>query len=118
MPTSDTSKDRALRRLDKRLDALEAGRAPKPLFTVSDGGSASEGYRMLGQLLGGVLGGLGLGWLLDHVAHTSPWGVIGGLLIGAGLSTFAAVRTAVRLSARSSGDPAPASAPPDDEDDE
>lgn len=117
MPKSDDSSQGALGRLDKRLDAFEATRKAKP-FALGMGNSASEGYRLLGQMLGGVLGGIGLGWLLDHFAHTGPWGVVGGLLIGAGLSVYATVRTASRISARAEARFAPTVPGADDEDDE
>jgi ATP synthase protein I len=58
----------------------------------------AQGYRFVGEVVGGVLGGVGLGWLLDRFAHTQPWGVVGGLLIGTGLSIFVAVRSAARSS--------------------
>ncbi|HEX7760180.1 MAG TPA: AtpZ/AtpI family protein [Caulobacteraceae bacterium] len=117
MPKPDESSERALRRLDKRLDTFEASRAPK-VPAQGPMASTSDGYRMLGEMLGGVLGGLGLGWLLDRVAHTSPWGVIGGLLIGSGLSVFVVVRTALAMSERASAKSAPAPSAPDDEEDE
>ena len=117
MPKPDDSSQGALERLDERLDAFEAARKAKP-FALGVGNSASEGYRLLGQMLGGVLGGIGLGWLLDRFAHTGPWGVIGGLLIGAGLSIYATVRTASRISARAAANPAPGAPGADDEDDE
>ena len=116
----------ALGRLEGRLDAFDAGRAAKP-GGQGIGESAGDGYRLLGQMLGGVLGGIGLGWLLDHFAHTGPWGVIGGLLIGAGLSIYATVQTASRISAKAERGAAaksdtsaslPAKDEYDDEDDE
>ncbi|MGI8840850.1 MAG: AtpZ/AtpI family protein, partial [Caulobacteraceae bacterium] len=88
----------ALGRLEGRLDAFDAGRAAKPGL-LGTAQSAGQGYRLLGQMLGGVLGGLGLGWLVDRFAHTGPWGVLGGLLIGAGASVYATVQTASRISA-------------------
>ncbi len=91
MPEPEESSHGALSRLDERLDTFEANRAAKPRAAFGIGESASDGYRMLGEMLGGVLGGVGLGWLVDHFAHTSPWGVVGGLLIGAGLSIYATV---------------------------
>jgi ATP synthase protein I len=107
--------------LDRRLDAFEADRTTKPGLP-GVGESAADGYRMLGEMLGGVLGGVGLGWLIDHFAHTGPWGVVGGLVIGAGLSIFATVQTASRISAKAaakSGGGAAASSPVgDDEDDD
>ena len=71
-------------------------------------------------MLSGVLGGLGLGWFFDHVAHTSPFGLIGGLLIGTVASMYSTVRAASRMSdaaaAKSRSGPAH-SAPFDDDDD-
>ena len=55
-----------------------------------------------GPLIGGVLVGLGFGWLLDHFVGTAPWGMVGGLLIGMGASIFGVVRKAMQLSAQAS----------------
>ena len=105
-------------RLDRDLDAFEAGRR-KTASSSGLGGAAGDGYRLLGQMLGGVLGGIGLGWLVDHYVQTSPWGVVGGLLIGAGLSIYSTIRTASRISARTQINLGPADpAPVDDDDDE
>jgi ATP synthase protein I len=105
--------DRAtLARLDTELAALEARRKKAPAGLGSEAGA---GYRLLGQMLGGVLGGIGLGWLVDHFAHTSPWGVVLGLLIGSGLSIYSTVRTATRMGARTA--PGPTVRPRDDDDD-
>jgi ATP synthase protein I len=81
----------AFRRLDDRLGALEASRTRKTVRFESQGSGA--GYRLIAELVGGVLMGVGLGWLLDRFAHTSPWGMIGGVLIGAAGSIFLAVRS-------------------------
>ena len=92
MPRTDETPEEALERLEERLDAVEARRAA--------GGGASaqramgQGYRFLSEVVGGVLGGLGFGWLFDRIAHTQPFGLVGGLLIGVGVSTFVAVRGA------------------------
>ncbi len=117
MPTPDEPSQGALGRLEGRLDAFEAGRETKPLV-LGGGESAGEGYRLLGQMLGGVLGGIGLGWLIDHFAHTGPWGVIGGLLIGAGLSVFTTVQTASRISAREAAKSGPVAPVRDDDEDD
>jgi ATP synthase protein I len=115
MPKPDDSSRGALDRFDKQLDAFEASRATKPRI-MGMGESASEGFRLLGQLLGGVLGGLGIGWLVDHLAGTSPIGVVTGLLMGAGLSIYWAVRTAMAISARAAADRPPAPPVADDDD--
>jgi ATP synthase protein I len=100
MPKPDDSSRGAMQRLDDELEAFEASRRPKPAVMLGLGAPAGDGFRLLGQLLGGVLGGLGLGWLIDRFAHTGPWGVLGGLLIGSVVSVYAAVRTAMAISAR------------------
>ena len=69
-------------------------------------------------MLGGVLGGIGLGWLVDHFAHTGPWGLVAGLLIGAGLSIFSTVQTASRMSAKAKESSGPVAAVPDDDEDD
>lgn len=106
MPLPDEPSQEALQRLDKRLDAFDAGRKAKPFATGM--GGTNDGYLLLGQLLGGMLGGVGLGWLLDHFAHTSPWGVVGGLLIGVTASIISTVRTASAMSARAMRNQTPA----------
>jgi len=118
MPKPDDSSQDAFKRLDKRLDAFQSGRAPKSSSTAGIGGAAGAGYRMLGELLGGVLGGIGLGWLVDHFAHTSPWGLVCGLLIGAGFSIYAVVRTASRVGAQAEAKMGPVPPVPDDDEDE
>lgn len=116
MTQPDDHRDEALRRLDDRLAAFEAARARPE--GVGGRGGIGDGYRLLAELIGGVLGGLGFGWLLDRFAQTQPWGMVGGLLIGLGLSVFMVVRQASRLSAKASAEAGPVRSVPDDEDDE
>ena len=86
MPKADEPNDKALSSLDARLDAFEAKKAAeKPVKAASEKAN-QDGYRLLADLIGGVLVGLGFGWLLDRYVHTSPWGMVGGLLIGLGLA--------------------------------
>ncbi len=94
-PAGRESDRDALARLDTDLTALEAKRRepPRPLGFGS-GAGAGDGYRLLSQMLGGILGGVGLGWCVDHFAHTTPWGLVTGLFIGAGMSIWSTVRMA------------------------
>jgi ATP synthase protein I len=107
-----------LGRLDKRLEAFDAQRQkpPRDGMLSGAGSGASEAYGLIGQMLGGVFGGVGLGWLLDHFAHTGPWGLVGGLLIGMTISIVATIQTARRMGRRSPPDSAPP--PTADEDDD
>ena len=114
MPQPDDSSEDAFRRLDRRLDSLQAQRATPS----GERAAISTGYRLVGEVIGGVLGGLGLGVTLDHFAHTQPWGVIGGLLIGAVFSVSAASATAARTADRLRAEAdAPKAQAADDEED-
>jgi len=41
-----------------------------------------SGNRVLADLLGGILGGLVIGWSIDYFAGTSPWGLLIMLFFG------------------------------------
>ena len=116
MPHPDDPPDEALRSLDQRLEAAEAAQARKT--SPETHAAMAQGYRFVGEVVGGVLGGVGLGWLLDRFAHTQPWGLVGGLLIGSGISIFFAVSTAAKAQkkAMATAAPQPAAAEEDDED--
>jgi len=117
MPKLDDHQPEALQRLDDELKAFESKRAATATSAL-DSGAASGAYRMMASLIGGLLGGLGLGWFFDQVAHTAPLGLIVGLLIGVGASTYAIVRSAGRMSANLTAQSGPiAPAPVDDGDD-
>lgn len=96
-PTKE-SREEAIKRLNAQADALKARTSPEP----SEHGeqAAAYGYRLLAELIGGVLVGLALGWVFDAVVGTLPWGVIAGTLLGFAVSIGMAVRSAKKLSAR------------------
>jgi ATP synthase protein I len=112
----DAPNQEALRRLDERIGAFEASRERKAKDHKAEQGH--DGYRVLADLIGGILGGLGFGWLLDQLLHISPWGLIGGMLIGTGLSAFMVVRTAGRMGHKTSIAPGPDKPLLGDEDDD
>jgi len=94
MPRQDETKPGA-KSLEQRLEAAEAAQAREA--NGDHHRAMAQGYRFLGEVVGGVLMGAGLGWLLDRFAGTAPLGLVGGLLIGSGLSIFVAVKTAARM---------------------
>ena len=114
MPKSDDRPDEALGRLNEELQAFEASRARSASSEAARG--IGEGYRLLAELIGGLLGGLGFGWLFDRFAHTTPWGMVVGVAVGVGVSVFMAVNTAARMGKNSVGQPPPAAVLDDDED--
>ena len=115
MPNPDDPSEEALSRLDRDLTAFEAKRSRKARGEGNR--ELGMGYRFLGEVVGGVLGGLGLGWLLDRYAGTTPFGVIGGVLIGLSFSIFIVVRGASRMADEASKAAGPLPSVPDDEDD-
>ncbi len=75
---------------DARIDALEARlqaarereeQRNRPQVSGADANYRS-GNRVLADLLGGLLGGAVLGWLVDVLAGTTPWGLLVGLFLG------------------------------------
>ena len=98
MPEPSSPPDEALKRFDERYDALAtSSRRTRTNYGAESG--ASAGYRLIGELVGGILTGLGLGWLLDRFAGTGPFGLIGGVLIGSVGAIYLVVRSAGRMAA-------------------
>jgi len=90
---------------DARIDALEtrleAARKREEQRTKSTAGVEADanyrmGNRVLAELLGGIGGGAFLGWVIDHFAGTSPWG----LLVMMFLGIIVAFRNIIRISNR------------------
>lgn len=89
---------------DARIDALEErlkaarGREEqrnKPQVTGADAGY-KLGNRVLAELLGGLIGGALIGWVIDRFAGTSPWGLLVMLFLG----IVVAFRNIIRISSR------------------
>ena len=91
-PPNDPSDAENLKDMDQRLNAIAAReRSEKPDMAAEVG--ANKGYQALGELVGGILGGLGLGWLSDHYLHTRPWGMIVGAILGMVAAVYTIVKT-------------------------
>lgn len=115
MPKPPTDEE-ALERLDKRLDAFSA-RTKRRGGPGLSGEASGAGYKLVAELVSGVLGGLGLGWVVDQYAKTTPFGMIIGLLLGTIAAIYLVVKAASRMSDRAR-DVAPGKPVPfDDEDD-
>ena len=79
---------------DARIDALEErlraarGREEERNRPTVKGADANyrSGNRVLADLLGGILGGAVIGWLIDSFAGTSPWGLLVMLFLGIGVA--------------------------------
>ena len=115
MPRTDEPKPEATS-LEARLDAAEAAQARRA--SGDHHRSMAQGYRFLGEVVGGVLMGAAAGWFIDRFAGTQPWGLVIGLFGGAGLSIFAAVKMATRTTNQAVEDAGPLPTVPDDEDED
>jgi ATP synthase protein I len=116
MSRRDDRNDEAFKRLDEGLDAFEAERTRADRSRL--GAQNGSAYRLVAELIGGVLAGLGLGWLVDQFAHTSPWGIAVGVSLGAGVSVYLAAHTAVRMGREAMSKSGPPPSVPDDDDDD
>ena len=54
----------------------------------------ARGFRLSSELVAGVLVGAGLGWLIDRLLGTSPWGLIVLLLLGFAAGVMNVMRSA------------------------
>lgn len=87
--------DRRLEALDERLERLDASEASRtgrdrPYGTDPN---VRMGNRVLADLIGGVAGGALIGWLVDRLFDSSPWGFLIFLALGIG----AAFRNIMRI---------------------
>jgi ATP synthase protein I len=84
--TDEAALSARLQRLGEGLGQVR-GRAGPPSEdpggdrTTTASGYA-KGFRLSSELVGGVLVGAGLGWLVDRLLGISPWGFIVFLLLG------------------------------------
>lgn len=117
MPTPDDLHQEQRKQLEARLAAVEAKRAPEA--SAESHRAMAQSYRFLGEVVGGVFMGAAAGWALDHFTKvTTPWGLVIGLLGGAGLSIFVAVRSASRAQLDALAEAGPLPSVPDDEDED
>ena len=79
-PDGSNPQGPTLEELDARLrkarkDSQSEGQASPPSGT-------QIGYRVGVEMLGGVIGGAGIGWLLDRILGTNPWFMVVMLFMG------------------------------------
>jgi ATP synthase protein I len=112
--------------IGKRLDAakgeIATGKSetqPKPQPGRKpgvDGSSMGAAMRISTELLGGIVVGAGIGWLLDWALKTGPLFFIVFFLLGAGAGMLNVIRSSGSLNAAPQpGKPAPQAVKDDDE---
>jgi len=96
--SSDADLARRLDRLSRDLKAGRLERAAAERPPRSDGTSYALAFRLASEFVAGVLVGAALGWGIDYLAGTSPWGLIGFLLLGFAAGVVNVVRAAGQMS--------------------
>jgi ATP synthase protein I len=110
------SREEAIKRLNTSASDLEARTARQISHEAAGQAAAGQAWKILADLFGGVFVGLAIGFGIDRFADTTPWGIIGGVLLGFAVSVWMAWRTAKRLMAEAKQYGEPQSVPFDDED--
>ncbi|MEO9462770.1 MAG: AtpZ/AtpI family protein [Marinomonas sp.] len=97
---------------DARIDALEERlkaaqereeERNQPKISGVDANYRS-GNRVLADLLGGIFGGIVIGWTFDYFAGTTPWGLLVGLFLGIGVAFRNVIRSANAAAAETSSE--------------
>ncbi len=98
--------------LAKRLEAFRHSRQQNaPKFDARGKQGSSVAFRLVTELVTGVLMGIGLGWLVDQGLGSQPWGVVVGTLLGFGLGFYAAARGALKAQKQMTAQDGPSDAP-------
>lgn len=109
-----------LKDLGRRLDANRAASGPRGGEPSVDSEQAKAGFalamRMAADFVAGILVGAALGWGVDRLFGTSPWGLAAFLLLGFAAGIRNVIRTASVVRTKSPGDQKSPAAD-DDEDD-
>ena len=100
---SDAELARRLDRLSRDLEGEKRERAAAEQRPKSESTGYALAFRLASEFVAGVLVGAALGWGLDHLAGTSPWGLIGFLLLGFCAGVLNVIRAAEGMSS-SAGD--------------
>ena len=87
--------------LGKRLDEVQARKAPQHGDNRARGAAMGEAFKIVGELVVGVVVGGGIGWVLDRQLGTAPWLLVLFLVLGFAAGMSNVIRTARRMQAAS-----------------
>ena len=83
--SDDATLQARLRSLDARLGQAAASRPetrePPPRST-SNSGAIGQAFRLSAEFVSGVIAGGAVGWLVDRLLGSTPWGLIVCLILG------------------------------------
>jgi ATP synthase protein I len=94
-PDDEAALSARLQRLGERLATAnrpsENGSGPRQNVDTS---AFARGFRLSTEMVGAVVVGAGLGWLIDRWLNTTPWGLIVFLLLGFAAGVLNVMRAA------------------------
>ena len=96
-PADEAELSARLQRLGERLGQQRSDRVSvndSSQRVTSDPSALALGIRLSTEFIAGIVVGAGLGWLLDGVFGTSPWGMIVFLLLGFAAGVLNLIRAA------------------------
>ena len=108
--------------LGRRLEAAKGHASSPQERTMSESESAANAsalnsaLKVSTELIGGIVVGSGLGWLIDRALGTWPPFLVGGFLLGAAAGMLSVIRTAMRMKTGPTNTSAGPSVRDDDED--
>lgn len=95
--SDDADLSARLKSLDARIDKATADR-PKTseprTRSTSDSSALGQAFRFSAEFVSGVVAGGIVGWIVDRLAGTSPWGLIVCLILGFGAGMLNLLRAA------------------------
>ena len=100
--------------LGARLDAARAKYEVTP-EEQDDGTLLGQAWRMSTELVVSVMVGLGLGYGIDTIFGSKPWGILLGLCFGFAAGIMTVLRTSAKMDAQNAGVPI-GNVMPEDED--
>ncbi len=107
-------RDDELERRRRELEASLAARRPVA-FEGEDNAKAAgtigygQAFMLSSEFIAGVAVGVGIGWMIDRLAGTSPWGLIVFLLLGFAAGVLNVLRSAGLLAGFGEGRRGPGS---------
>lgn len=96
-PTDEAALSARLQHLGKQLGQHQVQQQPErvaPPSAASNASAMARGFRLSSELVGGVLVGGVIGWVLDKVLGISPWCFIVFLLLGFAAGVLNVMRAA------------------------
>lgn len=96
-PADEAALSARLARLGDKLGHIRPSPSPESAAHAtapSDPSLMARGFRLSTELVGGVIVGGGLGWLIDRWLGTTPWFLMGLVLLGFAGGTLNVMRAA------------------------